>query len=132
MNLWSWIFLSRSRVFERSGRRPSSAGQVPRGRLRAICIFRAQRVREMYCSCAICFTLARFLFVRDLCAIRVIRARFIIRERYLLFVRNVYYSCAICAHDVFIGPGFEPLHFRRDHFAGPGFDSRVRSPVSGQ
>ena len=165
MNLWSWIFFPRSRVFERSGRRPSSAGQVPHGRLRAIWIFCVQRVREMYCSCALCFIRARFLFVRDLCAIRVIRARFIIRARYLLFVRDVllfardiYYSCVICAqfvsfvrdlyysctifihawsvrdscHDVFIGPGFDPLHFQHDHFVGPGFDSRVRSPVSGQ
>ena len=57
MNLWSWILFPRSRIFERSGRRPSFADDVPRGRSRAICLIRARSVNEA--------------FVRELCAIRV-------------------------------------------------------------
>jgi hypothetical protein len=127
MILWSWIFFPRSKVFERSGRRPSSDGQVPRGRSRAICIFHARRVRNLYYSCAISYVLrARSVvfYVRELCTICV------------LFVRDL---CAICvsfcaprAHDVLVGPGFEPLPMQHDLFTGPRFDSGAWSPVSGQ
>ena len=88
-------------------------------------------------------------FVRDACAICDVHARSVfIRARFLfvrdlfLFMRDFYSWCEICfylcaifiprAHDVFISPGFEPLHFQHDHFVGLGFNSRVQSPVSGQ
>ena len=108
----------RSKVFERSGRCPLSNGNVPRGRLLAICIFCARRMHELYYLCAICIIHVRSvmfpacdqctnhsLFVCDLCAICVS-------------------FCTPCAHDVFLGPGFEPLHFQRNHFVGPGFSVR--------
>ena len=47
-------------------------------------------------------------FVRDLCMFRVPRA-----------------------HNVFVGPGFEPLTLQHDFCVGSGFDSRARLPVSG-
>ena len=108
-NLWSWIFFPRSKVLERSGRRPSSGGTVPRGRSHAIFLIRA---RSVIVSC-MRSVYEPFIFMRDPCVICMS-------------------FCAPHAHDVFIGPGFEPLHFQCNHFVGPGFDSWVRSPVAGQ
>ena len=129
MNLWSWIFFPRSKVFERSGHRLLSAGQVPCGRLRAICVFCARRVRDLYQLCAIC------LFVRDL----FIRARSVSVVRDLFIHARSIYSCVICvsfcasrAHNVFVGPGFKPLTIQHDLFTGPRFDSWDWLPVSGQ
>ena len=83
-------------------------------KLRSICIF-----RDLHCStCAICCIL-RARAVHDLC---LIRAR---------SVRDPCLFRAIRAHDVFIGPGFEPLTLQHDRFVGPGFDSWAQSPVSG-
>ena len=104
----SWTYLlAWCVIFERSVRRPSSGGNVPRGRLRAICIY----------SCAIC------LFVHDSCAI-------------CFLVRDLYSSCTICVcfvflvHTSFCRSRFEPPTFQHDRFVGPGFDSRARPPVS--
>ena len=94
----------------------------------AISVIRARYllfVHDIYYSCAIFIICAQYLlFVRDLCAIHV------------LFVRNL---CAIfaslCAprtHDVFVGPGFEPLTMQHDLFTGPRFNSRAWLTVSGQ
>ncbi len=132
MILWSWIFFPRSKVFERSGRCPLSNGNVPRGRLLAICIFRARRVRDMYCSCAICFIRARFLFVRNLfssCVIFILLA-------WSVFVRDLcaihVLFCAPCAHDVFCRSRVRTP----DHTARSFYWSQVRfrawSPISGQ
>ena len=100
MNLWSWIFFPRSKVFKQSGHHPSSAGQVPRGRLRAICIFHARRVCNLYSLCAIFYVLRAgsvVFYVCKLCTICV------------LFVCNLCRICvSFCAtrtHNVFVGPG---------------------------
>ena len=70
MILWSWIFFPRSKVFERSGHRPSSDGLVPRGRCARSVFFCPRRVRNLYCfKCAICCIL-RARAVHDLCLIR--------------------------------------------------------------
>ena len=52
----------------------------------------------------------------------------------LIRARSVRDPClfrAIRAHDVFVGPGFEPLTLQHDRFVGLGFDSWAQSPVSG-
>ncbi len=76
-------------------------------------------MRDLYYSCMICY-----VFVHNLCTI------------YVLFVCNLFVICvsfALLMHTMFIiRPEFEPLPFQYDHFVGPGFDSRVRLPVSGQ
>ncbi len=90
-----------------------------------ICAQFVSFVRDIYYSCVIFIIRAQYLlFVRDLCAIHV------------LFVRDL---CAICAslcapraHDVFVGPGFEPLTMQHDLFTGPRFNSRAWLPVPGQ
>ena len=123
MNLWSWIFFPWSKVFERSGHCPSSDGNVPRGRSRAICIFRARH------SCAICIIRARS---------EIIRARSVLfptRNCVSFHVRSVRGPCvfdARRAHAVFVGPGFEPLTLQVNLCTGPRFDSRAWLPVSGQ
>ena len=93
-------------------------------------------------ACAICTVCARsVLFVRDFYSC-VICARFVsfVHDIYyscaiiMLFVRDIYYRvrsvrdlCAICAslcapraHDVFVGPGFEPLTMQYDLLQVPG------------
>ena len=81
----SWTDLLHWRViFERSVRRPSSGGNVPRGRLRAICIYSCAICLFVHDLCAICiYSCAICLFVHDSCAICIVCARSIS-------------SCAIC------------------------------------
>jgi hypothetical protein len=109
MNFWSWIFFPRSKVFD---------GLTIVRRL--VVIF------HMECRTRFVFYVHDLLLFPacDWCT------------NHLLFVCN---PCAICVsfctpreHDVFIGPGFEPLYFQCDHFVGPGFDSWVRLPMLGQ
>ena len=103
MNLWSWIFFPRPKVFERSGRRPSSGDNVPRGRPRAICIIRA---RSVIISCA-----------------RSVYEPFIIRARSVrdscIFLRSL---CARCFHRSRVRtPAFSMRSFCRSRvrFLGP-------------
>ena len=52
-------------------------------------------------------------------------------EGSVFFVRDLCMFRVPCAHNVYVGPGFEPLTLQHDFFVGSGFDSHARPPFSG-